>query len=56
MKSYSATLNLPKGKYKAEWMDVSTGKHINSYEFTNSKIILPAGLADKVLVVKKISK
>jgi len=56
MKPYPITLNLPKGNYSAEWMDVATGKKISAYKFTYHKIIVPAGVADKVLVVKVNSK
>jgi len=55
MKSYSMMLNLPKGNYTAEWIDVATGKKLSAYKFTEHKIIVPAGVADKVLVVRKVN-
>jgi hypothetical protein len=56
VKTYTITLNLPKGKYKAQWMDVSTGNIISGYEFTGNQIKVPAGVADKALVIKPITQ
>ncbi|MFI5140008.1 MAG: hypothetical protein ACHQIM_19470 [Sphingobacteriales bacterium] len=53
--SYFITLNLPKGKYSAEWIDVATGRKLSSVKFTNHRVVVPAGVADKVLVVRKIT-
>jgi hypothetical protein len=51
--SYDITTNLPKGKYVAEWTDVTTGSVIKSEPLTGSILKVPAILNDKVVLIKK---
>jgi len=54
MKPYTLLLNLPKGKFKATWTDVVTGKVIQTLMVTGNEIAVPAGVDDKVLLVKVV--
>lgn len=54
LKPYPIALNLHKGNYSAQWLDVATGKKTSSNNFTGNGIIVPAGLSDKVLMIKLI--
>lgn len=52
---HDLTLSLPGGSYRAEWTDVLTGQRIGTQPVTNGRLTVPAGSADKVVVVRRLS-
>jgi Cellulase (glycosyl hydrolase family 5) len=53
MKSYDLTLNLPTGVYEAEWLDAKTGKSLRKMDVVKGVIHAPAGVADRVVLVRR---
>ncbi len=54
MESYPLTLNLPQGKYQAVWTEVVTGQALETVEMTDQTLPIPAGVQDKVVVIKAV--
>jgi hypothetical protein len=52
-KPYPLTLNLPAGRYTAQWKDAQSGKFIQEFPVTNGVVAVPAGVADRVVVIQK---
>lgn len=52
-KSNELTLHLPAGTYEAEWTDVNSGTSLEKTTLAASKISVPAGLNDKVLLINR---
>lgn len=52
-KPYDLTLNLPTGVYEAEWVDAKTGKSIQKMAVVKGVVRVPAGVADRVVLVRR---
>jgi hypothetical protein len=52
VKEYPLTLNLPKGTFQAEWMDVATGQKLGGTSAANGLLKVPPGDGDKVVVIR----
>ncbi|HEV7347292.1 DUF6298 domain-containing protein [Telluribacter sp.] len=55
VKGYPLTLNLPRGTYQAEWMDVTTGQKLPATTVTNGQLPVPESTSDKVVVIRAAS-
>lgn len=54
-KPYALIINLPVGTYEAEWVDAKTGKSIQKMAVVKGVVRVPAGVADRVVLVSKKS-
>jgi putative sterol carrier protein len=50
-KAFEIKLNLPKGSYKAQWTDVTTGQVFNTAPVIAGTITVPSTTSDKVVVI-----
>ena len=52
VKPHDLNLNLKKGSYQAEWLDVVTGQKLKSETVSNRRLAVPDGANDKVVIIR----